>query len=178
VLENTYTYTARSADHPEQVVTFTLHNHSLSVGVGAPLEHVERALQARGGETGAEAETETGSEYRIQPWLKPMAISLIERSTGPFDVGDVNASAEDDWLWVRAWLRAGGLRLAPITLIKGRVDNPHAAHAFVQELHERKAPAAGLARFPGLLDYWATWILAGFLMVILFENWRRRRGNG
>jgi hypothetical protein len=178
VLENTYTYTARSADHPEQVVTFTLHNHSLSVGVGAPLEHVERALQARGGETGAEAETETGSEYRIQPWLKPMAISLIERSTGPFDVGDVNASAEDDWLWVRTWLRAGGLRLAPITLIKGRVDNPHAAHAFVQELHERKAPAAGLARFPGLLDYWATWILAGFLMVILFENWRRWRGNG
>jgi hypothetical protein len=36
MLENTYTYTARSADHPERVVTFTLYDHSMSVELGAP----------------------------------------------------------------------------------------------------------------------------------------------
>lgn len=169
MLENTYTYTARSADNPEQVVTFTLHDHSLSVGVGVPLEHVERALGPEEGEGEAEA------EHHIQPWLKPMAVSLIERGTRPFNVADVNARAEDEWLHVRAWFRAGGLRLAPITLIAGRVDNPEAARAFVQELNERKAPAAGLARVLGILDYWATWFLAGFLLVFLLESWRRRK---
>jgi hypothetical protein len=170
MLENTYTYTARSADDPEQVVTFTIHDHRLSVGVGVPLEHVERAL-------GSEDEGEAESEHRIQPWLKPMAVSLIERGIRPFNVADVDARAEDEWLHVRAWFRVGGLRLAPITLIAGRVDNPEAARAFVQELNERKAPAAGLARFLGLLDYWVTWFLAGSLLVILLESWRRRRDS-
>jgi hypothetical protein len=168
-MENTYTYTARNADNPAQVVMFTLHDHGLSVGMGAPLEHVERAIRA------STAETETESEYRVQPWLRPMAISMIERATGPFDVDDVDARSADGWLQVRAWFRSGGLRLTPITLIEGRVDNPDAAQAFIQELEERKTSATGLARFLGLLDYWATWFIAGFLMVVLLESWRRRR---
>jgi hypothetical protein len=171
MMENTYTYTARNADNPDQVVTFTLHDHALSVGIGVPLEHVERAIRAK------TAETEAESEYPVRPWLRPMAISMVERATRPFDVDDVDARSVDDWLQVRAWFRTGGLRLMPITLIKGRVDNPEAAQAFIQELDERKASARGLARFLDVLDYWATWFIAGFLMVVFLETWRRRRGG-
>jgi len=170
MLENTYTYTARSADNPEQIVTLTLHNHSLSVGVGAPLEHIERALQAES------AENEEEPTYHIQPWLKPMAISLVERGMRPFSVDDVGADVERDWLRVRAWFRVGGLRLAPVTLVAGRVDNPDAAQAFVKELNTRKA-ATGLPGFLGLLDYWAAWFVAGFVMMVILERWRRKRGS-
>jgi hypothetical protein len=169
--ENTYTYTARSVDDPEQVVTFTLYDHSLSVGVGVPLEHVERGLQARQGEA------EEESEYHLQPWLKPVAVSLVERGTHPFGVEDVDARVEEDALQVRAWFRTGGLRLFPITLIKGRVDNPEAAYAFVEELDRRKKAMGRPSGFLKILDYWAAWLLASFLMAVLLETWRRR-GRG
>ena len=166
--ENTYTYTARNADDPEQVVTFTLYDHSLSVGVGVPLEHVERGLQA------GQGQAEEESEYHLRPWLKPMAVSLVERGTHPFGVGDVDARAEEDELQVRAWFRTGGLRLFPITLIEGRVDNPEAAYAFVEELDRRKRAMGRTSGVLNVLDYWATWLLAGFLMAVLLETWRRR----
>jgi hypothetical protein len=34
-------------------------------------------------------------------------------------------------------------------------------------LNERKKSVKKRGRFPGLLDYWATWIVAGFSVVIL-----------
>jgi hypothetical protein len=176
-MENTYTYVARNADDPAQVVTFTLYDHSLSVGPGAPLEHVERAVQSATAETEAEAADEEGREFPVRPWLKPTAISLLERGTHPFDVTDVDASVQDDWLHVRAWFRSGGLRLLPITLVRGRVDNPDASRAFVEELERRKASTASLSKLLGVLDYWATWLLAGFLMVVLMQTWRRRKGG-
>ena len=171
-MENTYTYTALSAEDPAQVVTFTLYGHSLSVGLGAPLEHVERAVRSATGEAGVEE----GHRFPVRPWLKPMAISLLERSTHPFDVSDVEGISQDDWLRVTAWFRTGGLRLVPITLLGGRVDNPDAAHAFVQELNRRRAAAAGPGRFLRVLDYWATWLLTGVAMVALLQFWRRRKG--
>lgn len=168
--DNTYTYTARSADQPEHVVTFTLHDHSVSVEPGAPLEHVERALQAEKGET------EAGGESRIQPWLKPMAVSVMERVTRPFSVADVDASAEDGGLQVTQWVRTGGLRLAPIVFVMKRVDNPEAAQAFVEELERRKTFATRPGKFRGPLDYWGGWFLVGFVMTILL--WiGLRRGN-
>lgn len=162
-MEDTYTYIARSAEDPAQAVTFTLHDHSMSVGLGAPLEHVERALQPE-------------DEARLQPWLKPVAVSLLERGTRPFRVADVDARAEGNWLSVTGWVRAGGLRLLPIILIRGRVDNPEAALAFVEELNSRKASVEGAFKLLGLLDYWATWLTAGFFMLGLLRFWRRR-GN-
>lgn len=149
-MERTYTYTARNADNSEQVVTFTLHDSHMSVGVGAPLEQVERALQFTPGEEGLEElEEEAERAEKPQLWLRPLAVSLVERGTRPFHVDDVDTKAVDDWLQVRAWVRTGGLRLFPITLIDGRVDNPEAAHAFVEEVAERQT--AGL-NILGLLD--------------------------
>ena len=44
-MENTYTYTARNIEDPEQVVTLTLQDHHMSVGLGAPLEQIETVLE-------------------------------------------------------------------------------------------------------------------------------------
>jgi hypothetical protein len=165
-MENTYTYTARSADNPEKVVTFTCYDHSLVVDVGVPIEQIERALQAR--QAGEE-------EYRAQPWLKPMAISAIERGTRPFNVADVYAGADDGGLSVTAWVRAGGLRLAPVIFNMETVDNPQAAEAFVEELEKRRASVDRPSRFPGVLDYWVSWFVSGFSVVAVLATWLYRR---
>jgi hypothetical protein len=167
-MEKTYTYTARSIENPEQVVTFTLQDHHMSVGIGAPLEQIETVLQQ------ADAGEEAGQGALAKLWLRPLAVSLLERGVGPFRVVDVNAAAEDDWLRVSAWYRAGGLALAPVTLVNGRVDNPQAAQAFVDELEERKSEATGAFGLLNMLDYWFTWVLAGTLMLGLFQIWRRK----
>jgi hypothetical protein len=172
-MENTYTYTARSIDHPERVVTFTLQDHHLSVGVGAPLEQIETLLQ-QADAGGEEAGQEAGEGALAKPWLRPLAVSLLERGVGPFRVTDVSAAAEDDWLRVSAWYRAGGLALAPINLVNGRVDNPRAAQAFVEELEERKSEVTGAFGLLNVLDYWFTWILGAALMFGLFQVWRRK----
>ena len=170
-MENTYTYTARSIENPEQVVTFTLQDHHMSVGVGAPLDQIETVLQQ------VDAGEESGRESSANLWLRPLAVSLLERGVGPFRVADVNASAAEDWLRVNAWYRAGGLALAPVTLVNGRVDNPQAAQAFVEELEERKSEGNRVLGLLNVLDYWFTWILAGALMFGLFQVWRRKANS-
>ncbi len=164
-MQNTYTYTARNADHPEKVVTFTLHDHQMSVGVGAPLEQIEAAVARM---TGGEEE-EPSEEAQL--WLKPLAIALVERGTGPFDIADIDAEVEDDVFTIRGWVRVAGLRGGAITLMAGRVDNPIAARAFVDELHVRKDELAG----PVLpFDYWLTWFGMFTSLVLFFVFWRRR----
>ena len=175
-MEKTYTYTARSIENPEQVVIFTLQDHHMSVGLGAPLEQIETVLERVDADEGVdeEADHKAGHEASAKVWLRPLAVSLLERSVGPFRVADVNAAAEEDRLRVSAWYRAGGLALAPITLVNGRVDNPPAAQAFVEELEKRKSEGAGAFGLFNVLDYWFTWILAAGLMLGLFQAWRRK----
>ncbi|MGD8475492.1 MAG: hypothetical protein PVH59_15350, partial [Anaerolineae bacterium] len=166
------TYTARSIEDSEQVVTFTLQDHRMSVGLGAPLEQLEVALQ--GTEAGEESEEEASHGTQQQPWLKPLALSLLERGVGPFRVADVRAATDDGWLRVTAWYRAGGLALVPVTLIDGTVDNPQAAEAFVEELESRKSDVAGPFAALNLLDYWFTWILVIASIFGLLQAWRRK----
>ncbi|MFN2291359.1 MAG: hypothetical protein ACK2UC_09245 [Anaerolineae bacterium] len=166
-MEDTYTYTARSTEYPEQAVTFTLHDHHMSVEMAAPVEQVERILPHDG-----DGEGGPGGEAKI--WLKPLAVSLVERGTGPFRVEDVYPQADEDRLRVKAWYRAGGLGLMPVTLLDGRVDNPDAALAFVEEVSRRKDEVQGAAGFLSILDYWITWFAAGFLFFGLLSMWRRK----
>jgi hypothetical protein len=168
-MENTYTYTARSIEDPEKVVIFTLQDHHMSVGSGAPLEQIEAMLEKMD-----TAEEGPGQEAEARLWLKPLAVSLLERGVGPFRVADVRAAVEDDWLRVGAWYRAGGLALAPVTLVNGRVDNPQAAHAFVEELDRRKEEESRALGLFSVLNYWFTWILAAALLFGLFVGWRRK----
>ncbi len=171
-MKNTYTYTARSAENPEHVVTFTLYGNRMSVGVGAPLEKIEQTIEAVSGEEEAKGKT---SDLKL--WIKPMAVSLVERGTEPFRIADVDADVYEDRLNVRGWIRTGGLRLAPITITEGRVDNPDAARAFVDEVAERKTEAGGPLMPFALFDYWATWIAAGIFFLGLFKFWRQRVEN-
>ncbi|MCL7454272.1 MAG: hypothetical protein M8467_14625 [Anaerolineae bacterium] len=167
-MEDTYTYTARSIEYPERAVTFTLHDHHMSVEMAAPVEQVERMLAAREGEEEGEFEDES------KVWLKPLAVSLLERGVGPFRLEDVYPLADEDRLRVKAWYRAGGLGLLPVTLLDGRVDNPDAAEAFVAEIGRRKEEFTGATGFLSIMDYWITWFAAGFLFFGLLSMWRRK----
>ena len=176
-MENTYTYTARSASDPEKVVTFTLRGRRMSVGSGVPIEQAARLIESAESEEADEAEGErpARSERATNLWLKPMAISLVERGTQPLRVIDVDARATGGgYLWVRGWIRVGGLRLAPVTLLDGMVDNPDAALAFVEELAQRKDKYAQGPAVLNFLDYWATRLVLGSVLVIFFGRWRKR----
>lgn len=168
-MEETYTFTARSAVDPSRVVTLTLHDHRLSVGTGPPLEQVERAVAEE------ERESEEAPPAAGRPWLRPLAVSLLQRGTQPFPVEDVFAQIKVDQLSVKAWYRARGLRLIPVTLIDGQVDNPEAALAFVEELNSRKSEVRLTFGFLELLDYWATWAMAFVSVIAVLVLWRRRR---
>lgn len=167
-MKDTYTYTARNAGDPSRVITLTLHDRWMSVGTGPALEQVERAAQE-------EAEGERQRSLPTRLWLRPMALSLLQRSTGPFPVKDVFASSDGDNLMLKAWFRAGGLRSFPVTLVDGDVDNDEAAQAFVEELNARKAEDETTFGFLELLDYWATWILGIGALVGALAVWRRRQ---
>ncbi len=170
-MEETFTFTARSAVDPSRVVTLTLHDHQLSVGTAPPLEQIQR--------TAAEGDTEMELENEVQtrPWLRPLAIALVEQATRPFPVHDVSADVREDRLVVRAWYRARGLRLLPITLISGRVDNPKGALEFVEELNLRRGEVTPRFGFLELFDYWATWAVALFSLGAVFVLWRRRMNH-
>lgn len=171
-MEDTYTYTARNAEQPGKVVTFTLHGDWMSVSAGSPLDLVEQTVEAVQSEADETEETEV-PESPGELWLKPLALSLVERGTRPFRIDDVDAVVMEGWLEVRGWFRVGGLRLAPLVLMQGPVDNPVAARAFVEEVTERKAELA-VPPLLNLLDYWATWIVAGLSMWLAFTFWRQR----
>ena len=176
-MENTYTYTARSATDPEKVVTLTLRGDRMSVGSGVPVEQAARLIESATAEEVEEVEGEEQArpERKSQLWLKPMAISLVERGTSPLRVIDVDARATGaGYLWVRGWIRLGGLRLAPITLLDGAVDNPDAALAFVEELARRKDKYGQGPAFLNVLDYWATWLVLGSVAIAFFSQWRKR----
>jgi len=175
-MQNTYTYTARDIDNPEKVITFTLHDQWLTVDVGAPveqMEHVLSALQSDEAEYAEEQEKEA-PETPSSLWLKPLALSLIQRGSKPFRVVDLSATADEERLSIRSWTRLGGLRISPVTLMNSRVDNPDAAQAFVAELNRRKEALTNKPALFNLLNYWATWIVAGVALVTSFFFWRRQ----
>ncbi|MGA9533197.1 MAG: hypothetical protein WBR18_10820, partial [Anaerolineales bacterium] len=120
-MNDTYTFVARNAVDPSRVVTLTLHDDDLSIGAGPPIEQIERA------DDDDDSKGSIGSKL----WLRPLALSLLERGTRPFPAEDVFAEIDGDELTVKAWFRVSGLRGAPVTLVNGRVDNPDGALGFV-----------------------------------------------
>jgi hypothetical protein len=168
-MENTYTFTARHAEKPGQVVTFTLHDSRLAVDLGPPVEQFDAALEG-------EADV---SELReqLQPQLRPMAVALVGRGLRPIHIGDVEASAEEEALRVQAWIRAGALRLLPITFDIDPVDNPDASRAFVDELDARKSSVPDRGRMPGPLDYWVGWMMVLLWLAVPLLIWRRSRNT-
>lgn len=169
-MQSTYTFTARNAEKPTEAMTFTLQDGHMLVRPGAPLEPVETAVRRA---TGKEDEDQAAG---AKPWLKPVAVSLVEKGVGPFRVEDVTASSSDEHLNVRAWYRALGLALLPVTLMDARVDNPQAATGFAEEVARRKDSLGGSGA-GRVLEFWATWIVAAVVVVAFLGGWRRRSGS-
>lgn len=169
-MPGTYTYTARSAENPAHMATFTLQDGRMSVDMGAGMESIERVVHEAKEQQGALAKAKAvASELpRLQPAIARMAQSS-------YDIHDVSVNASGDGLSVTAWTNIGGLKAVPMMLNWSRVDNPRAAQAFAEEIkqHKRETPDSGL---PGPLDYWGTWIM-GVLFGVALGWWLLSRRN-
>ena len=164
--DKTMTFTARSREKPEKVATFTMEDGGVCVQLGdALLAQVKRAFDALADEEAKE----------LKSLLQPGENSAMHGLEEPIPVQDFNAQLEDDSFQTVAWLRAGGLRLAPVMLNWRHVDNPDAAEAFVKELEERQQKASEIHKFPGIFDYWITWVLAAVMLIALPVIFIRRR---
>jgi len=159
-MENTYTFTARSAEDSAHVATFTLFDHSLEVDAGPSLAQIGELVDFDEDQELPEALLEKAGELPV----KPAAAWLMGQSLHPFSIADVDAEAEADHFHVQAWVRAGGRRLAPVRFSWDHVDNPDASNAFVEELERRKLSTDVAGRRGGPLDYWLTWVIGGLLI--------------
>jgi hypothetical protein len=168
-LENkpqTYTYTARSVNDPENVVTFTLDDGHLRVNLTGLFDQASKIGQA-------EART-AELKQQITTQAKPMAMKLVEEFSGHVHVKDVQASLSDEKLQVALWHRLAGLRLAPVVFNMGKIDNQEAAQAFINELEQRQESESHAGKFFGPLDYWFGWV-ALILVVGLLIRWPSRK---
>lgn len=161
----TYTYTARNADDPDQVLTLSLENNHLHFYLTGVLRKVEQVSQAD--------DKLDEAKQQLKSQVKPGLLKVAEGLSGPFHINDVAAHFNGEQFQLNAWQRLAGLRLAPLWINMGRVDNSDAAEAFVSELEERQASASHPGRFFGPLDYWLGWAAVFFVLVVLFR-WPRR----
>lgn len=162
----TYTYTARNASNPSNVVTFTLYNNHLRVNLTGVMEQARTVAETE--EKSAELKTQISTQ------AKPAAMKIVESLAGPTHINDVNAHLEDDQLKVILWQRTAGLRLAPVIFNMKRIDNVDAAEAFVNEVGQRKTSSSNSGGLWGPLDYWIGW--AGLLVTAgIFLRWLRQR---
>jgi len=166
MLETTYTYTARNVENPNRMVTITLSDDHMRVDPTGVLEKVERIIDAE--------DNQEEIREQIESQLSPGMMKMVERLTGPVHVGDVHADLDQSRLRLSMWNRVLGLRLAPVQMDLGQVDNPDAAQAFVEELEERQSEVEEPGKFSGPLDYWLGWIGMALGMVLLFR-WPRLR---
>lgn len=157
--ETTFTYTARSAFDRSKMAMFTLHNGSVSIALGNTLiEQVGEAYDT----TAVEDESSD-----ITTWVKPAATGALQKLLKPVALADFDAEMSNETLQATAWIRAGGLRLAPVMMTWQQVDNPKGAQAFVTELKERKKSIQEQKTLPTLLDYWVSWIAIGLMTIAL-----------
>lgn len=157
-LQNTYTYTARSAENPDQLATFTLTDHQMLIDPGTSLQQMQEKLAGLG-----DADSKRDAAARL---LKPAALWAMQHIVQPFALDDVAVNSSGDDLRIRAWTRAGGLRLAPVMLAWNEVDNSAAAEQFIAEVETRKAGATRAAALPGPMDYWLAWLAAAFALIV------------
>jgi hypothetical protein len=152
-MAKTYTYTARSADDPAQVITFTLYNHALSIGPGTP-EQISPKLWSTAPKAGP------GVDNLPAAWLKTVAL-LKESNCDRITLMDTETSIVKDSLRLVIWSRSHKRHWSPITIVMEHVDNLDAARAFVKELNRRKISARRRERFFGFLGARIAWFIVG-----------------
>lgn len=156
----TFTYTARSLNNPDRVITFTLYNSHLRVNLTGLVEQAGKISKAE------DKPAEIAEQIKTQ--AQPVLTKITEEMSEPVHVNDVNANLSDEHLKVTMWQRLAGLRLAPVIFNMGKIDNEAAAKGFIKELEQRQAKEEQAGRFFGPLDYWFGWLgivlLIGFLL--------------
>lgn len=170
--ENTFTFTARSGANPERTATFTLNNGSVSVELGnALVEQISTAYDSFSDEE---------SEQLFTSWIKPAATGTLQTLIEPIPLADFDAEMREGTLQTTAWIRAGGLRLAPVMMTWEDVDNPQGAKAFVNELLDRKEVVDGDDYGPDPFDYWISWFVMGLFVlampIVLIRLIRKKQG--
>lgn len=165
-MSKTYTFTARDGTNPERTLTLTLYPKFVRINLTGLWDQLGMVAQAE--------DKPDEARVQIQNQMQPAALKLLESFSGPVHIQDFNASLDGEKFSIQMWQRARGLRLAPISLSIAHVDNLDAAEAFLQELTQRQEEGDSVARFPGILDYWATWIGVFIGFVALFF-WPRKR---
>jgi len=158
----TYTYTARDANNPNKVVTFTLNDGHMRVNLTGILEQAGKVAQAD--------EKTDEIKAHLADQVKPAAVKLAENISGPFHISDVNAQLDGERLQVSLWQRAGGLRLSRVNFNMGEIDNYEAAQAFVEEVKDRQRQTDTISKFFGPLDYWVGWVGFSLLLFFLFRR--------
>jgi hypothetical protein len=164
-MADTYTFTARNANNPDEVITLTIQDDFLHVSMTGIVEQVGKVRKS---------EDKKGEILRqVVSQAKPLTLKLIESFSGPVHISDANATMVGEKLILNVWKRVAGFRLAPLVVIINRVDNPQASEAFIVELNERKRIAGHIGKFFGPLDYWFGWI-GLTLFVILLIRWPQK----
>jgi hypothetical protein len=114
------------------------------------------------------------AKKQLKTQFKPTTLKVVENLSGPVHLGDVNVELDDDGQFtLNSWKRVGGLRLAPLNISIGPVDNPKAAEAFIAEFEQRRAASSHPSKFFGPLDYWFGWVGLVLVAMILIR-WPRR----
>ena len=163
--EDTFTFTARCRQTPDKLATFTLQNGHAQIELGNSLiEKVNRLIETVKGEDSLE----------FKQLLQPVATGAVQRLVQPIPLQDFEATVSDGKFQVTGWLRSAGLRVAPIIVTWNEIDNPPAAMAFVHELEKRKKEATSQKRFPGFLDYWASWATLAVAGISIPIYWLKR----
>ena len=165
-MKSTYTYTARSADDPDDIATFTLHDGRISIEMGNTLlERVSQVAENIGHVEDIDA----------LPVVGAFATGILQHELNPFELADFHADLEGETLQVSAWIRSKGLRLAPIMFTWRHVDNLDAAKAFVEKVNKEKRSALKSGHFPGVFDYWLGWMAAALALLAIPAIWRVRQ---
>ena len=156
----TYTYTARNKQNPDKVVTFTIFENYMKVNLTGLIDRISGIAEEEDREKAIKSFVSTQSGSALY--------KAVEGLSGPVHINDVNPFLEEGAFKLTFWKRIAGLRVAPITLSIGEVDNPEAAAQFVDTLLDRQEQAEDPGVFAGPLDYWGTWIgmLVGLIVLI------------
>lgn len=165
----TYTYTARSIEDSDKAVTLTIIDDKLQIDLTGLFEKVT--------DIGDEEERAELLNEIMSTQSKAVMLKVMEKLSEPVHLKDVATSYEDNDFCLTFWKRVGGLRLAPIVISMGEVDNPEAAQAFIDTVEEQKALWEKPGVFSGPLDYWFTWglMVIGALILIRWPRKNKRQ---
>lgn len=169
-MTKTYTFTARDGLNPERTLTLTLYPEFVRINLTGLWDQLGMVASAE--------DKPDEAKNQLQNQAQPAALKLLETISGPVHIKDFKAFQEGDRFTIKIWQRARGLRLVPVQLVIDPVDNTDAAEAFIEELEARQDEASRAARFPGLLDYWITWVSVffGFVALILWPQKQTAEG--